>query len=275
MKGRIIPISPNYGPMNDFEGFSPSEMHQIIYYPYKEKGPISINRSLLPDFLRANSPIYSLLLHYLILLKEELEIKLTKTGRLPRNPLNALYDLKILPDDMIETGITKLTTQGDWVGFYSLFYTCELAGLTKKRNGKLSLTKKGHKLLESANQKPALFYCFLEAYTTKFNMGCFDGYDDNGCGQTGFLFMLWLIQKFGASIKQHDFYIKKYFKAFPTFLGADETRFIFHSFETRFFTRFCNYFGFIDTIDKYTEKENYTTVWKIASSELLAALIET
>ena len=65
-------------PLQDFEGFSSSQMHQIIYYPFDDSCPIKLNRNIPVN----ESPIFMIALDLLLLLKEN-RIKLTKLGNIP------------------------------------------------------------------------------------------------------------------------------------------------------------------------------------------------
>jgi hypothetical protein len=63
-----------------------------------------------------------------------------------------LYDKRFLLDYFIESGITKLWREENWIAMRSVRLSAQLAGLVKKTAGKLTLTKKATNLLESNNR---------------------------------------------------------------------------------------------------------------------------
>lgn len=63
-----------------------------------------------------------------------------------------LYDKRFLPDEYIENGITKLWKEGDCISIMSARFTAELAGLVKKANNRLTLTKTAARYLDTNNR---------------------------------------------------------------------------------------------------------------------------
>ena len=109
----------------------------------------------------------------------------------------------------------------------------------------MSLTKKGDEII---NNDYLLFQNIFETFATKFKWGYFDNLSNQEIGQIGFGFSLILIEKYGVSFKQVDFYSKKYLKAFE-FDTKSEFDFIDNpnrSYPIRTFERFLEYFGLIE-----------------------------
>ena len=188
----------------DFEGFTPAQMHQIINAPFASPSNIHISRNLSEDFLFNNSPFYQLAKTILQNIQKTGKIKLTQKGNLNVKFLRDLYELKILPDEIIENGYTNLNKQDNWIGINAVMSGIKFAGVTKKVKGTLVLTLKGKKLLKDTGSD--LFYTLLESYSTKFNWAFFDLFYSEHCGQLGFLFSLWLLKKYGHCVRPVNFY---------------------------------------------------------------------
>jgi len=141
----------------------------------------------------------------------------------------------------------------------------ELTGITKKRNNKLSLTRKGEKII-SDNDK--LLRSIFVTFGTKFNWAYFDGFGENNIGQLGYGFSLILLSKYGKDKRLDTFYADKYFKAYPKLInnsliprfGTVES-YASRCYSLRTFDRFLGYFGLIKIeqdqkwdADKYISK---------------------
>jgi hypothetical protein len=140
----------------------------------------------------------------------------------------------------------------------------ELAGLTKKRNGKLSLTKKAKQFLEDDH---ALLRLILLTFASKFNWAYYDGFGDNQIGQIGYGFSLILLSKYGHERRSDTFYAEKYFKAYPQLLefiepdhGTVES-YSTRCYSIRTFDRFMDYFGLIHIEEQGRgfDRERYIT----------------
>jgi hypothetical protein len=149
---------------------------------------------------------------------------------------------------VFEDGISILRTEKDWVALHCANVVLQLAGVVRKYNKKMVITKKGKSLFEDS--KKQLFVTTLETFTTKFNWGYNDGYPED-VAQTGFLFLIHLLKKYGHSFRSTNFYADYYIKAFPAFkevtgryrTAEDEIRRIV---EFRFFERFAIWFGLVE-----------------------------
>lgn len=159
-----------------------------------------------------------------------------------------LYGQGYLKDEIIEKGIYKLYKETDAGTIHLSRLLLELSGLTKKRNGKLSLTKAGGKI--AANDQELLELMF-KTMCLKFNWSYFDGYEDENVGQLGFGFSLLLLSKYGNQPRPAAFYLEKYLQAFPQLLKGIEPGFrsrkerALSMYSLRTFDRFLLYFNFI------------------------------
>ena len=149
----------------------------------------------------------------------------------------------------------------------------ELAGLTKKRNNKLSLTKAGEKLLKEDDK---LLGKVLEAYCNKFNWAYFDNYEGEQVGRFGFGFTFILLGKYGSQKRPDRFYAEKYFEAFPQLIDEsfqppfDDVRtYNYEAYSIRIFDRFLAFFGLAEI-----EQEKWDAEKLIRKTDLFDRLIK-
>jgi len=134
-------------PVNDFEGFSRAEMHQLLYYPYQsEKSPLRLCGDINPRKFEYSKFLKDIL-EYLSIIRERQPLKLTRRGNLPRAFCRELVERDILEIDRINFEYKKLWSEEDsyYISLIDVFM--DLAGLTKKRHGKKTLTRRAEKYL--------------------------------------------------------------------------------------------------------------------------------
>jgi hypothetical protein len=272
---KILTEKYNNQKLDDFSGFTPKQMHQIIHFPFDLDCPIKMYIDFELNNLKS-SPIFSLSYSLLDKINESGKIKLTARGNLPGKLIKSIYDEGFFPDRMIERGIIKLRMEKDWLILHTIHMVLKLSGLIRKTHGNLFLTKKGEKYLSEGNESQ-LFLHILETYTMKFNWGYNDGYIIEDIGQIGFLYLLYLINNFGLKYENVAFYSNLYFKAFPTFLEGIESEDPFlgnypeKALSVRFFDRFAYWFGFITYQAIPDLPSRYENV-KIKKTKLLESL---
>jgi len=232
----------------DFEGYSPVEMQYILYDLFGKNSPIQLLELSESDY--NNIPIFKQIKYLLQLIDKMGELKLTTKGFLPTKVVSDIYNQKFIKDEMIESGISKLYKEMDSMSINLTRILSELSGAVKKRNKKLSLTKKGKTEL-SNNHK--LLKSIFTTFGTKFNWAYYDGYGNNQIGQLGFGFSLILLSKYGSEKKLASFYSRKYLSAFPLLIEQIEpSRFDSNErkaskcYSLRTFDRFLDYFGLIE-----------------------------
>lgn len=228
----------------EFEGYSPLEMHRILHFTFGAECPVKLQK--LSDAEYDQIP----LLHQIKLLAEMIdkngEIKLTNKGFLPTKIVSDLYHQGHLKDERIEKGFVKLYKETDSITVNLTRVLTELAGLTKKRDMKLSLTKSSAKILSDNHE---LLKLILTIFTEKFNWAYYDGYGENHIGQLGYGFSLILLSKYGQEKRQDTFYATRYFAAFPNLLDAVNPdygtleSYSANCYSLRTFDRFMDYFG--------------------------------
>ena len=270
----------NNSPMDDFLGLSPSEIHELVYDTFGEKSPVQY-RDDIGDETLDQIPLFRIAEEFLKIIYRDKQIKLTPLGALPKKVMVELYDKRFLLDEHIESGLTKLWKEDDCIAIKSARLTAELAGLVKKTNGKLTLTKTGTKLLET-NNRLQIFKQFFKAFTEKFSWSYNDGYPEEPIGQLAWAFSIIILDKFGDQPQYIELYADKYLKAFPIFITLFEhsyttpERQFYRCYGVRTFDRFFLWFGFvtvekqktyldIDT-DKYKRTELVRSIFKVYKS---------
>jgi hypothetical protein len=206
----------NNSPVDDFCGLTPTEIHTLLYSPFSERSPIGI-REKFNDSTLDRIPFFRIAEEFFKIVQREKKIKLTPLGAIPKKVMVELYNHRFFLVEEIECGITKLWREEDCIIISSARLSTEVAGLVKRTNGKLSLTKMGTKLLLPENRL-TLFKNILTSYTQKFNWGYNDRYPSYPVGQLGFGFSLYLLSQFGNVERTISFYADQYFKAFPKFI---------------------------------------------------------
>lgn len=231
----------------EFEGYSPFEMHQVLHFALGADSPIRLQKLSDPDYREI--PIFNLVRYLTDLISKSGEIKLTNKGFLPTKIVSDLYQQGFMKEKHIENGISKLYKETDSMSVNLSRIVADLAGLIKKRNGKISLTKKGEKTIEDDFR---LLTTIFEAFTTKFNWAYYDGYGEDNIGQVGYGFTLILLSKFGNEKRLDSFYAGKYFKAYPNLLESIEPsygtleNYAINCYSIRSFERFSHYFGLVN-----------------------------
>ncbi len=240
-------------PVEDFLGLTPIEIHHLLYNTFGEKSLIQFRKEI-DDKILDQIPLFRIAEEYLKIIHRDKQIKLTPLGALPKKIMVELYDKRLILDENIESGITKLWKEEDCISISSARITLELAGLVKKIKGKLSLTKNGEKSIQEGNRLQ-LFKQFFKAFTDNFFWGFNDNYTEQPLGQLGWGFTAFMLNKFGDQERQFGFYAAKFLTAFPkviTFFSQDylspKTQF-YNCYSLRSFERFFVWFGFV-TVNK-------------------------
>jgi hypothetical protein len=239
--------------MDDFLGLSPTEIHHLLYDTFSDKSPIQF-RDDIDNKTLDQIPLFRIAEEFLKIIQRDKQIKLTPLGALPKKVMVELYDKRFLLEELVESGISKLWREEDSISIRSARFATELAGLVKKANGKLSLTKTATKLLET-NNRLKIFKQFFQAFTDKFMWSFNDGYPEQPIGQLGWAFSVIMLDKFGDQPQTADFYADKYLRAFPKFISffrhdfSTPERQFYRCYSVRTFDRFFLWFGFV-TVDK-------------------------
>lgn len=261
----------NNRPIPEFEGYSPFEMHKILHYTFALDSPLKLQKLSETDYKKI--PMLNQIKYLVDLIDKNREIKLTNKGFLPTKVVSDLYSQGFLKDESIEKGLSKLYKETDSETIHLTRILVELTGLTKKRNGKLSLTKSSQKIM--GDNEKLLRHVFL-TFTNKFNWAYYDGYGDNQIGQLGYGFSLILLSKYGQEKRLNSFYAERYFRAYPQLLnsiipGYDTVeRYSTNCYAFRTFDRFLKYFGLINVEE---ERKGMDSIKYVSKTEVYDKLI--
>jgi hypothetical protein len=240
----------NNRPLEDFEGLSPEQMRLLLYFGWEKNG-IIIN----PDNHSGdNIPMIKQIKYFINIIESEREIKLTKTGNLPPAIVKDIYRQGIITDYGIELGM-KINTEQDVNNISMMKILCTETGLIKKRNGRISLTKKAMPILSSTDFLNRLF----EAACYRFNWAYLDRYIVDSIGQFGFNYSFYLLKKYGSEWQGETFYADLYFKAFKPFKKDDDDFMLQSAYTSRTFHNILKPFGFIEYENKKMEIGNIRT----------------
>lgn len=236
----------NNKPIPEFEGYSSFEMHNILHHTFAIDSPLKLQKLSDADYKKI--PILNQIKYLTDLIDKSGEIKLTSKGFLPTKIVSDLYSQGFLKDESIEKGYVKLYKEADSITINLTRILIDLAGFTKKRNGKLSLTKSAKKTL--GDDEELLRQIFL-TFANKFNWAYLDGYGENQIGQLGYGFSLILLSKYGQIKRLDSFYAEKYFMAYPNLLDSLEPiygtleKYSTSCYSIRTFEGFLDYLGLI------------------------------
>ncbi len=247
----------------EFEGYSPFEMHHILYNTFAENSPIKISKAT-QDVYQA-VPIFNQVKFLLEHIYKNDGLKLTKKGYLPTKIVAELYDKGYIKDYFIESGLYKLYRESDVPSINLTRILVELSVMVKKRHDKLTLTKKGIQIIKNDH---LVFEEILKTFTQKFNWSYYDNYDDERIGQFGFGFTFILFNKYGTKFQNPEFYAAKYLQALKL-ISVDSKSFdhLTRAYTLRTFERFMDYFGF-------TEYQNDSNTSDVKKSKLFDKLIK-
>lgn len=273
-------LPTNRYPLDGFEGFTPNEMHGLLYSPYDEdKSPLILSTEI-HNHLIAQVQFYNNIIQYLDMLREQQPLKLTQKGNLPREFCRELCDTEIPEEYRIAFKNRPIMREEDSYYIHLINVFTQLLGFTKKEHGKILLTKKCKKYL-GLKSASGLYQYLFSTYTTKFNWRYSDYYPESWIVQGGFGFSIFLVQKYGDKAREIKFYSDKYLRAFPyvmrdfpdTEYSTGEKQFQ-RCYYLRVFERFLKRFGLIEIEERANflsdnqaiiKKEliNHVIEWKI------------
>lgn len=262
----------NNQPILQFEGYSPSEMFNILYKPFETDSPVYLRKLTKDDC--AQSPFYIQKKSLAEIIKREGSVKLTPAGNLPPKFVIELYNMGHFKEKYIEQGYVKLKRENDSDVISLAHYILVASGICLKRHSKLSLTKKGVKLLESdADLFEYLFLFFVNCYVWSSN----DNWGMEEVGQFGAAFTLILVDKYGSEKKTSEFYAEKYMNAFPMLMDDYEepmtgtlAGLFAYSYCLRAIHHFLGYWGLVK-IDR--SGQNFDAIEYITKTPLFDKLV--
>lgn len=223
----------NNTPKADFNGFTPDQIYQMINNPFGKECPVQL-RTLTNSEIEEIPFLKQAI--YLMKTLADKELKLTTQGYIPPRLVTELYEMG-LPDWNSNYYKQKLEPRVEVVRV--LRVALKRCGLIKVRSGKMSLTAKGHKILNDYN---TLLFTLMRFLFLDYNTGWLDSYNNMEVANVGRLYSLWLLHHYGDVWRHQDFYAEAYFKAFPEIKVTE-------AYNYRTFSRTFHFIGICDIND--------------------------
>jgi len=252
-------------------GLSPRDFFALCTFPFKKASPLKIRPAISGDVMD-RLPFFRLCEDLLAILASKEALKLTGNGNLPIAIVKELYAKGTVTDPLVDKGIIKSFREQEIISIAAARRVCTMAGLIKKRQNQLTLTKKGHKL--RANRY-SLLSKILVTHGYDFSTSQFDGYPDHATGAYGSHVVWYLLLRYGSSPRPTRYYGEKYLSLFPELLtpfGNRHTSAIdqfFRCFEVRTFMRFNDWWGFTETTEA-----RYGEIAMTKQTDLLSGVLE-
>ena len=244
-------------PLAQFDGLSMMQMNALLNIPFE--GPSPVKFRVIDEDTFMEVPILRQALHLMRIL-EKGDLKQTAVGYIPPKIVEDIYNLGA-PEKFLD--YYKTLNEGRVNIVRMLKEGLKQAGLIKVRYNKLSLTAKGRKGLKSLN---LIFTSLTTSLFTTFNMACFDGYSNQETGNLGRAFSLWLLNKYGDTMRDGDFYYWKYYDALTS--EVDELP---SAYTCRVFDRLFVNFGIIEIRDIW-HRESFSQEYKVKKTALIDKL---
>lgn len=235
--------------LKEFEWYSPLEMQVMLYHPFSPISPVRLSFQAEEDYRRI--PLLNQARYLMESIRQSGEVKLTANGFLPTSLVNDLYQQEFMKDYFVDKYKTNKTLkEGDSFSVHMTRILLDVAGLTKKRKGHLSLTKKGQ---DHYNDPSRLLFCLMYAISHSFDWAYFDGYGQNNIGQLGWAFSIVLLAQYGREERSDTFYAEKHFNAFPAMIQEivppyirDQTYTAYRCYSVRMLQHFLQNLGIIE-----------------------------
>ena len=222
----------NNTPRDEFNGLSPEEMNNIMYFPFSSRCVVKLNKLDKEQYERI--PLVRQTIFLLKTLSEK-ELKLTQCGWLPLKVVADTYHLG-QPEWIVEEYGAKRYYEYEVGSVWMARIILELFGWIKTRKGMLSLTAKGKKALSNIDMAANKI---LLVSLTRVGIHTFDGYEEDRIGNLGMAYSVWLLNKYGSEWHSGEFYKEHYQKAFH-FPGN------YKAYETRVFSRLFYWLGIVE-----------------------------
>lgn len=230
-------------------GFTPTEIQCLLLSPFAEDSPLQLVTDL-PDEVFAQAPLVRDERRFLQVLAAAAPLKLTQTGNLPRAMIAKLIEAQAIGEAWWPKESPSKGNEADMPRATLLRNMAELTGLTRKRHGKLEVTKRGRGAVDGKLPMGKLYRMLLEQHVTQYNWAFEDPMPESRWLQSLFWYPLYLLQEHGDEPRSSTFYAERFMKGFPfaeqdfsgRFYGTP-TELLSRAFEMRALSRFAKEFG--------------------------------
>ncbi len=263
----------NSASVEEFHGLSPEQMHRFLHLSFESPELVTFQRVLQTKPQSKAAFLFDMLIEEI----GEEGIKLTATGNLGQKfcqEASKRY-FKLYPEPLMSG--RSVRTETNFEPLHTIRLTAQLAGLVRKYKGRLLLTKKCVKSLESHGLRE-VYLLLIHSYIRKFNWGYRDAYGEVGFIQQSFLFTLYLLHKYGKSWRPATFYSDNFIGAFPMILREIEPKLYEPPEDTlrkvyilRVLQRFAGFFGLADI--EQISKDPINREYRIRATGLLNEVV--
>jgi len=229
---------------DDFEGYSPVQMSDILYSTFST-GNIVRFKECSSDVYN-ECPLFRQIKYVISVLQRDGKIKLTTKGALPLKLVKEVYPLGAL-DNLVEIGLTKIYKEADTIATRLTHLIMKQMKIVKETHGEMTIVKGRAKMLEDDH---ALMKSMLYVMTNLFNFAYFDLMKEH-LGVVGISYSIVLLHKYGDKKRDATFYSTKYFKAL--FPGEDDH----HVYWIRVFDRCLRQLGLITYKERVFDESPY------------------
>jgi len=236
------------GPPQVEGGFTGEEIQRLVLSPFAEDSALRVETDL-PDAVFEQAPLVRDCRSFLQLLAELAPLKLTQKGNLTRATIARLveagtlgspfwWEFKAPRDESDAPRATLLRRHAEGIR------------LTRKRHGKLDLTKRGRDVVDGKTPTGELYRTLMDEYVSKYNWAFTDAMPESRWLQACFWYTLFLLQEHGAEKRLSSFYASKLVLGFPFVLQdfaavryGSPREILEHAFESRMLMGFAVEFG--------------------------------
>lgn len=201
----------NETPLDDFQGLSPEQMYAMLYYPLESPHIVE-----LPDVLDAepDAPIITLF-KFLIDGLGEKGMKATATGNLLRNFCrDAMRHYMSEEEYNRRVEISEFQNEFEAVDFHITRITAQRAKLIRLFKGKFVVTNKCKDILRKHGMA-GIYPLLLKTYARHISWDYAAYLSLLPIIQDSFLFLLYMLIKYGDTWRREDFYEALFLKAYP------------------------------------------------------------
>jgi hypothetical protein len=204
----------NKTPLEDFQGLSPEQMQKLLDSPFESPELIEF-----PAMLDAepSAPILTLFTLLIDAIGED-GLKATAKGNLPRTFCReAAREHWGVEEYRRRTELGEIYKEDDFPDLQAARYAADFAGLVRLRSAHFRLTDKCKRIL-SRHGTAGIYPLLLRGYTSRLNWAYRDNYPDLDLIQYSFAYTLFLLTRFGATMRSNGEYESWFLRAFPQLL---------------------------------------------------------
>jgi len=198
----------------DFDGLEPADVFDLMFHLHDpRKSPMVLNPSVDEELIKG-VPFYRKSVLFLEAIAEHEPVKLTATGNLPLTMCRMLVaggvdrNREGPPDDY------PIHSELDRSYLHAINTITNLAGLTRKQHGKMTVTKKCRSDLRKG-AAIAIYTRLLRTYMIRFSWAYEDCRPGEPLIQSLAGYSIYLVHKYGAESRPTRFYANKFLQAFP------------------------------------------------------------